>query len=148
MNTLNIDQIFANSAANIESNPIEMPVNVSGGSAPLSFGIVNNKNGRRLSFSKALVKKLHLEDKVELAADPQSDILMIAKTLPLKNKVEAMLKGEDDDKKICYNANIVAWVTKAFRLDFTEKTSRSFSKMEFLEKDGITIAMIHIANHQ
>jgi hypothetical protein len=148
MNTLNIDQIFANSAANIESNPIEMPVNVSGGSAPLSFGIVNNKNGRRLSFSKALVKKLHLEDKVELAADPQSGILMIAKALPLKNKVEAILKGEDNDKKICYNANIVAWVTGAFHLDFAQKTSRSFSKMEFLEKDGTTISLIQIDAHQ
>ena len=148
MNTMNFDEVFNNAVANIESTPVKMPVTSGGGASPMSFGIVNNKNGHRLSFSKAMVTKLHLETKVELAADSESGILLIAETLPLKNKVDAALKGENGDKKICYNANIVAWVTQVFNLDFSEKTSRSFSKMEFLEKDGITIAMIQISKPQ
>ena len=108
-----------------------------------SFGIVNSRhNGKRLSFSKALVVALDLEGTVELLPAAADGVLFVAKKLPADISFEGKLSGEG--KKLCYSGSLVALVTEAFKLDFSEKTSMSFSHVEIQDVDGIKVAAIHI----
>ena len=120
----------------------EVPVIKSaGGSKKYSFGVVNSKNnGKRLSFSKALAKELDLEEKFNIMPLSSKGVLMVAKKLPFGRVSVGTLKG--DEKKICYGADLVELVTGCFGLDFAERTSMSFSDIEFNEKDGVKVALI------
>lgn len=107
-----------------------------------SFGIVNSKNnGKRLSFSKALVAALDLEDTVELLPAAADGVLFVAKKLPTDVSFEGKLTG--DGKKLCYSGSLVALVTESFKLDFSEKTSMSFAHVEIQDVDGTKVAAIH-----
>ena len=120
-------------------------VKSNGGGNKFSFGVVNSKNnGKRLSFSKALAKELTLDDAVYLIPIPSEGVLMVAKKLPFVRASVGTLKG--DDKKICYGADLVELVTKCFGLDFSKRTSMSFTDIEFDEKDGIKIALIDMSS--
>ena len=110
----------------------------------LSFGVVNSQqNGKRLSFSKALVSALELEDTVQLLPAAGDAVLFVAKTLPSEVSFPGKLSGEG--KKICYSGPLVALITDAFRLDYTGgRTSHSFSHIEFEDMGGVKVAAIHI----
>lgn len=115
----------------------------SGGSGRYSFGVVNSAyNGKRITISKALVKKLGLNDIVYLAPVPQRGILMMASNIPSPKASQCALRGTD--KKIGYAAEIVQMVTKVFNLDFSEHVSRSFSNVEFEDVDGTCVAYVHM----
>lgn len=108
-----------------------------------SFGVVNSKNnGKRLSFSKALVAALDLEDTVELLPAAADGVLFVAKKLPTEVSFEGKLSG--DGKKLCYSGSLVALVTESFKLDFSEKTSMSFAHVEIQDVDSTKVAAIHI----
>lgn len=109
-----------------------------------SFGVVNSKNnGKRLSFSKALVAALDLEDTVELLPAAADGVLFAAKELPADVSFKGKLSGEG--KKICYSGSLVGLITSSFNLDYSGgKTSKSFSNIEIQDVDGIKVAAIYI----
>lgn len=142
MTNVNFNDLLAELEAS-ESTPVI--ATSGGGSGRYSLGIVNSKsNGKRISISKALTQKLGLTDTVQMAAFPQHGFLMMASTLPSKKASSCFLTG--DDKKIGYSADIVHRLTEDFNLDFSEHVSRSFSKVEFEEQNGVCIAYIHICD--
>lgn len=116
----------------------------SGGSV-CSFGVVFNKNGKRLSFSKALADKLDLGNTVDLFPIPKRGVLLVAKKLT-KAAVTCSLSGKKDEKRIAYHAGAAEMITNMFQLDFTTHTSYSFQNIEFDESDGIHIAMISMTD--
>ena len=137
---------FSDLLAELEASNATPVITTGGiGSHRYSFGIVNSKsNGKRISISKALAKKLDLADTVYLAAFPQHGLLMMASTLPSTKASICFLTGED--KKIGYSSEIVHQLTADFKLDFSEHVSRSFQKVEFNEENDVCIAYIHICD--
>lgn len=117
---------------------------VSTGLSKCSFGIVNSINGKRLSFSKALCSKLKLNKTVYLLPVPEKGKLLISgETLSNKSAVASLSGG---DKKISYSANLVGMLTDAFELDFSEKTSMSFTDIEFDTLNGIEVGVVTMAS--
>ena len=111
-------------------------------SSDYSFGVVNSKNGKRLTFSKALSKKLGLTETVDILPIIEEGILLVSADLPF----EAASTGtvNKDERKICYGAALVALVTESFKLDFTGKTSMSFSDISIEDYEGQPFAFINI----
>ena len=111
-------------------------------SSAYSFGIVNSKNGKRLTFSKALSEKLGLGETVDILPIIDDGVLLVSANLPF----EAASKGavNKDERKICYAAALVALVTESFKLDFTRRTSMSFSDITVEDYEGETIAIVSI----
>lgn len=110
-------------------------------SGPISFGVVNNVNGKRLTLSKALSAALSLEDAMEILPSYEENVLFVSKKLPAAKVFKGKLSGAD--KKICYSAELVERVTTAFNLDFSGKTSMSVNTIEFTEIEGNTVAVVH-----
>lgn len=111
-----------------------------------SFSIVNAEgNGKRISISKAIADKLGLENTAMLIPLADSGVIMIGKTLPFPNASELKLNGKE--KKIAYNAGAVKLLTKLFNLDFSAKTSRSFSDVTFDVIDGVDIAIVNVSGN-
>ena len=111
-------------------------------SSAYSFGIVNSKNGKRLTFSKSLSEKLGLIETVDILPMIDDGILLVSADLPF----EAASTGtvNKDEKKICYGAALVALVTESFKLNFTGKTSISFNDITIEDYEGHPVAFINI----
>ena len=117
---------------------------ISHGSSKFSFGIVNSKrNGKRLSFSKALVAKLELEDTVYITPVKEDGVIILAGTR-LFESYECNLRG--DDKKLSYNSGVVETLTELFGLDFSQHVSKSFTKIDFDEHEGVPVAIVSLTN--
>ena len=110
-------------------------------SGPLSFGVVNNVNGKRLTLSKALSAALGLEDIMEILPSYENNFLFVGKKLPAAKVFGGKLSGAE--KKICYSSELVERVTTAFNLDFSNRTSMSVSTIEFTEIEGAPVAVVH-----
>ena len=115
---------------------------ISTGVSKCSFSIVNNINGKRLSFSKTLSKTIDLADKVYILPVPEQGKLLLANA-PISTKASiGNVSGKD--KKICYSASLVNVITTAFRLDFSDKTSMSFSDIEYDVINGVNVASVDL----
>ena len=115
----------------------------SGQSAP-SFGIVNNRNGKRTHYSKGLVQRLGLTDTVDLMPVPEDSCILIARQLPMANAMKAKLK-DDDARKISYATQPVHVLTEMFSLDYTNRSSMTFTKIQFDElPDGTPVAIVQV----
>ena len=114
------------------------------GNGKYSFGIVNSKrNGKRLSFSKALVAKLELEDTAYITPVKEDGVIILAGTR-LFDCYSCDLRG--DGKKISYCAGVVETLTEIFSLDFSQHVSMSFNNIEFDEHEGVAVAVIALTN--
>lgn len=107
-----------------------------------SVNMVNNKNGKRISFSKMLSMKLGLQDIIDIVAFEDDGVILISKNLPHDDKSTFGLRG--DDKKIIYNAELVETLTEIFNLDFSTKTSRSFTDISINADDAEPMAEVRI----
>lgn len=106
-----------------------------------SVSIVNNVNGKRVTLSKALAEHLELSDSVSVMPSAKSRKLVLGKALPFPGASKVNLSGTG--KKIAYNADLVQIITKAYNLDFTSCTSRSFSDITFDVHEGVPIAFVN-----
>ena len=113
------------------------------GNGKFSFGVVNSKrNGKRLSFSKALVAKLELEDTVYITPVKEDGVIILAGTR-LFDCYSCDLRG--DDKKISYSSGVVEALTEIFSLDFSKHVSMSFNNIEFDEHECTPVAIITLS---
>ena len=115
----------------------------SSGSSKLSFGIVySEENGKRLSFSKALVKTLGLTDSVSIFPLVEEGIILISKDL--ENENASVGKLSKKEKKYCYNAAIVKMLIDAFKPDFNGHVSKSYDDISFEYVDDKMVAAVKI----
>ena len=113
------------------------------GSGKYSISVVNSDgNGKRITLSKALVQKLGLDGSVSMLPLQGEGVLMLAKELPFASASNIALTSSD--KRIAYHAGAVKLLVDTFRLDYSKKTSMSFSDVEFTEQGGMTIAVVTI----
>lgn len=127
------------------ANNINIPQVTGTGSGKYSITVVNSDgNGKRITFSKALVEKLGLTEGVSLIPLKDEGILMAAKKLPFERASHILLNSKD--KRTAYNAEAVQLITKAFKLDYTNgRTSYSFNNVDFMTDNGMEIAVIQIS---
>ena len=111
--------------------------NVATGNGKYSVGIVNNKNGKRITISAALGQALNLTDKAGFMIDTEAKELLISSSFSYKGAATVNVSGADGQKKIVYSAPIVEAVTRSFQLDFSVKTSMSFGDI-YIETDENT----------
>ena len=109
------------------------------GSTSMSFGVVYNKNGKRISINKKLAESLGLKDKVHIAFVKQDGVIVVSKDLSTLTDqfINIDLKDEKDNikggvtgKKIGYSSDAAYGIVHTFELDFTERSSRIFKKIE------------------
>lgn len=106
-----------------------------------SFSVVNSEsNGKRISISKALAEALDLEDSVSLLPIQEEGLLMLSKK-PLSAKASSG-RLKERGKKLCYNASLVRLITDAFRLDFSNHVSLSFSDISIEDHEGEPVAVV------
>lgn len=110
-----------------------------GGSRRLSVSVVNNKNGKRVQLSDALVKTLGIQNAVAFL--PLSDLhqTLIARELPM----EAAIKCTMQKQRTVYNINVVNAMTEAMLLDYSGgHTSRSLTHIALEDLDGVPVAVV------
>ena len=112
------------------------------GASRISFGLVNNVNGKRITISKALSQKLHLDDTAYISLVPEQNALLVSATPVTEKSCKCLLRGAD--KKTSYSAQVISTITTVFNLDFTQKTSLSFSDIELDVVNDIDVAVINI----
>ena len=106
-----------------------------------SVNIVNNKNGKRVSFTKALVAKLGLTDSVDIVVLEEDHTILIGRNLPFE-EAKTTYKLSGDDKKLIYNSTLIQELTEIFSLDFGGKTSKSFTEITFNTDDSGVMAAV------
>ena len=109
-----------------------------------SFGIVNSEsNGKRVSISKSLSIKLELTDNLAILPMIDDGVVLLAKELPFPATSRVSIRGKE--KKIAYSASLVHLLTEAFGLDYSARTSMSFSDIDFDTIDKVIENVITVA---
>lgn len=104
------------------------PVKTKSTNSACSISIINtNQNGRRIKLSKSALEMLEKPESVQLALS--ADTLIMASELDGNPTHFKVSKGN------IYSSNLVIELTKHYGLDFTDKTSLSFSCEAELEID-------------
>ena len=134
MSKYNLSELIAK--ANNNSNSTV----VSTGASKYSVAIVNNINGKRVTISKALSSDLSLNSSAYFLPVEVTGQLMIS-SAPIGDK-SACCSLSGSDKKICYNASLVKALTDVFKLDFSNKTSCSFSEVSIDNSTNNTVAIV------
>ena len=139
----NLDKYFDSLLESAENLDIKKPVITH--ASIYSLGVVNSEgNGKRIVFSKALARKLQLEDSVDIVPLKDKGVVLVAKELSSKKAIQCKLSGKD--RKICYSAGLVQLLIETFKLDYSEHVSRSFREVEFDERGGTLLAAIKLAD--
>ena len=134
---------FESLIAKAKSVKLPTSISVSGGSSTYSFGIVNSSsNGKRMSFSKALVAKLNLNDTVFITPLVDDGKILVVGQKLFDATYECGLRG--DSRKTSYRAGVVKEIVNAFHLDFGSHVSMTFTNIEFFEHEGVTVASIKL----
>ena len=136
MKNLSLTELIAK--ANNNSSTIV----VSSGASKYSVSIVNNINGKRITISKALSADLSLNDTAYfLPIEETGQLLISAAPIGTKSSCSSLSGAE---KKISYNASLVKMLTEAFKLDFSDKTSCSFSDITIDTSTEHAVAIVEI----
>lgn len=136
MSNLSLNELISKANNNTSS------VIVSSGASKYSLSIVNNINGKRITISKALSTALSLADTAYfLPVEETGQLLISASPIGAKSSCSSLSGAE---KKISYNASLVKMLTEAFKLDFSDKTSCSFSDITIDTSTDHAVAIVEI----
>jgi len=103
------------------------------------MSVVNSSRGKRVMLSKDLMDKLN--NPTTVAISFSEECVAIGETLPNNNN-QLIIKPRGK-KGVIYSAGIVSEITDKYGLDFNNRTSITFSEVEFIEAYGSTIAIIN-----
>ncbi|MGG7179256.1 hypothetical protein ACQPU1_16925 [Clostridium paraputrificum] len=102
--------------------------------------IINSKNGKRITFSGDVMIKLNNPEVVSISFS--DDSLAVAERLPNNdNQFKVRSIGK---KGVIYSAGLVSEVTDKYRLDFSNRTSITFTEVNYVKSNGNTVAIIKI----
>ena len=119
--------------------------NTAGGSSKMSFSVVYNRNGKRITISKKLAEALKLIDTAQLSFVIDAGVILLGKVTSQNKdeRIELALKDERNTiqggvtgKKISYNADAAHGIATGFNLDYSKKSSISFDKIEIDSSDA------------
>ena len=110
-----------------------------------SMGIVlSERNGKRVSFSAALVERLDLKDSVYITAYPSEGLLILGSTAYNADSAEFSLRNSSGSGKLCYNTTLVKYLIDAYHLEYGDHVSRSFTDFVFNEDDTAPMAILKL----
>lgn len=104
------------------------------------MSIINSKNGKRVTFSKDVINELNNPESVSISFSDES--LAVAERLPNNNN-QLKIKSIGN-KGVVYSAGLVSEITDKYGLDFSIRTSITFSEVNYIENNGCTVAIIKI----
>lgn len=99
--------------------------------------VVNNKNSKRMKFSKDILKKLKNPKFVQCGFRGNAFIVFES-----EEHVGHCLKGDEEQPSIIYNAELVERLTQLFSLDYTERTSYSVGEVTYTTVNEKLVAII------
>lgn len=104
------------------------------------MSLINSKNGRRITLPKDVMNKLNNPEVLSMSFTDNS--LAVAERLPNNdNQFKVKSSGK---KGIIYSAGLVSEITDKYGLDFSNRTSITFSEVNYVESSGYTVAIIKI----
>ena len=119
-------------------------VSSSKGNSKKSLSVVYNHNGRRLQISKALSEALLLENFAQISIIESSGVVILGKKtsdnpnqcidLNLKDSNESS-EANTAGRKIAYSASAAYAIVTSFELDYSNCSSKSFSKISIDNSD-------------
>ncbi|MDR1508586.1 MAG: hypothetical protein LBS53_03000 [Synergistaceae bacterium] len=99
---------------------------------PLGIAIVNTaRNGVRMSFTKALHEALGNPAAIQFATG--GDYLYVGKTIP--HSTESVPFSYGKGVNTIYARGFIIYLTNFFSLDFSNRTSISFTDVEIMEQE-------------
>ncbi|WP_238882323.1 hypothetical protein [Clostridium sp. YIM B02551] len=104
------------------------------------MSVINSNCGKRVTLSKDLMDKLNNPTRVAISFSAES--IAIGETLPNNNNHLAI--NPSGKKGAIYSAGIVSEITTKYGLDFSDRTSITFSEVDYIQADGSTIAIINV----
>lgn len=137
---LNVKDLLAKAKVT-ENAPVAVKHENTGHSKP-GFGVVFNRNSKRLSFTKGLAEPLGLKETVDIFPLVEEGVILIASRLALEGVSSGKVCGEG--KKISYSAPLVEMIVNAFELDYNACSSKSFDNISFEDFDGVKVAAVKI----
>lgn len=134
------NQTTVTTSTNLLSNFKAFDASSSSRAETLSVSIVNTTvSGKRITISKGLFNALEQPDK--LAFTYNDDKLAIGKELPAD--VESYKFAPSLNKHVLYRASLVETITEQFKLDFSTKSTITFSNIlidsSFVKEDKTVI---------
>lgn len=98
------------------------------------------KNGKRLSFSLDADNHLGNPRTIDFSYDAKGIML----GTNLKDEDNTYAPSRNESKPIIYSSSLVIELTEVFNLDFSNKTTISFYRSEYLMIDGVAAVFIPI----
>jgi len=100
--------------------------------------VVNSKCGKRITISKEVMNKLNNTSNIAISFSDER--IAVGEYLPNNNnQITLKMVGK---KGVIYSAGLVTEITEKYQLDFTNRTSITFSEIDYIEDEGATIAII------
>ena len=106
------------------------------------MSIVNAKTGKRIVFARTLLNTLNNPEKVFISFS--NNKLAIAERLPENNN--SFTLRYNNRKATIYSTDLIMEMINIFSLDFSDKTTITFTEVEYIECEGTTVAIITINN--
>ncbi len=105
-----------------------------------AMSVINSKNGRRIVLAKDVMNKLNNAEELSMSFSGNS--IAVAERLP--NNDNSLKVKRSGNKGVIYSAGLVSEITDKYGLDFRNRTSITFSEVNYVESDGYTVAIIKI----
>lgn len=108
------------------------------------MSIVNAKTGKRIVFARTLLNTLNNPEKVFISFS--NNKLAIAERLPENNN--SFTLRYNNRKATIYSTDLTMEMINIFSLDFSDKTTITFTEVEYIEYEDTTVAIITINNEE
>lgn len=105
-----------------------------------ALSIVNSKSVKKVIISREVMGRMN--NLKEVVISLSDDSVAIGKELPNNNNLLNInnYKG----RMIIYSSSLVSEITDKYGLDFSNRTSITFSDVEYIQHNGFTIAIIKV----
>lgn len=130
MQDCNLESFIASTSRTIPKVSIESGV----------ISVINSRNGKRITISKDVMSKLNNPKMLSISFS--DDSLAIAEILP--NNDNLLTVKNCGRKVVIYSSGLVSEITDKYGLDFSNRTSITFSEVNYFQSNGYTVATIKI----
>ncbi|WDH82264.1 hypothetical protein [Paenibacillus urinalis] len=118
-----------------KSNQVKRTISAAG-----VLSIVNSDNGKRVVISSGVAGKLQLAETVQIGYAPNFIVIAVE----LGEGYTSYELKKYGAKKVVYSSGLVQEVTNYHQLDFSGRTSITFSKVTYKTMQGKKAAFIHV----
>ena len=126
----NLEKFIASTSKTISKTSTEAGV----------MSVINSKNSRRITLDKDVMSELSNPEMISISFS--DDSMAIAEKLPNNDNLLKVRKS--GGKGVIYSAGLVSEITNKYMLDFSNRTSITFSDVEYIQLNGFTIAIIKV----